>query len=138
MTKHYATAFKTGAHPPITEEKIFLWAHPQMMDAFSSDYVGRPANYELSEDSIFALVFAALPGTVTISTTSDPSKGKSFDVLPGITQLNVPLVPDGTMSAELSRAGISILKVTPKDYKSSSSPPSYNYNAFIASSTNSK
>ena len=47
MTKYYATAFKTGSYPNVTEDKLYLWARPHPKDANAPDAVGKPDNYQL-------------------------------------------------------------------------------------------
>lgn len=53
MTNYYATAFKTGSYPAITEDKIYLWARTHPKEANSPDSVAKPTNFELvrSHDS---------------------------------------------------------------------------------------
>ena len=47
MTNYYATAFKTGSYPNVTEDKLYLWARPHPKDASAPDSVGKPDNYQL-------------------------------------------------------------------------------------------
>ena len=47
MTNYYATAYKTGTYPTITEDSIHLWARPHPKDANAPDSVGKPTNFEL-------------------------------------------------------------------------------------------
>ncbi len=47
MTKHYATAFKTGSYPDVTEDKLYLWARPHPKDADAPDGVGKPTNFAI-------------------------------------------------------------------------------------------
>ena len=48
MTNYYATAFRTGTYPPITEDQIYMWARPHPKDAIAwNDTVGKPTSYEL-------------------------------------------------------------------------------------------
>ncbi len=44
MTSYYATAYKTGAYPTVTEDKVYIWSRPHPRDAQAQDYVGRPNN----------------------------------------------------------------------------------------------
>lgn len=55
MTNYYATAYKTGTYPQITEDKLYLWARPHPKDANAPDPVGKPTNYELVSASYFCL-----------------------------------------------------------------------------------
>lgn len=52
MTSYYATAYKTGSYPQITEDKLYMWARPHTKDANAPDPVGKPDNYELVSLSI--------------------------------------------------------------------------------------
>ena len=48
MTKYYATAFKNGAYPAISEDQLFMWARPHPKDAqASNDATGPPTSYQL-------------------------------------------------------------------------------------------
>ena len=46
MTNYYATAFKTGKYPEITQDAIYVWARPTSTDATSGDPVGKPTNFD--------------------------------------------------------------------------------------------
>lgn len=47
MTSYYATAYKTGAYPTISMDKIYVWARPHPKNAISPDPVPKPNNYEM-------------------------------------------------------------------------------------------
>ncbi len=47
MTKYFATAYKTGSYPAITNDIVYVWARPHPKDANAPDSVGKPKNYEL-------------------------------------------------------------------------------------------
>lgn len=48
MTSYYATAFKTGTYPTITEDKIYMWSRPHPKDAeASNDSIGKPNNFDM-------------------------------------------------------------------------------------------
>lgn len=47
MTNYYATAFKTGSYPAITEDKLYMWARPHPKDANAPDPVPQPTNFQL-------------------------------------------------------------------------------------------
>lgn len=47
MTNYYATAFKTGSYPALTEDSLYLWARPHPKDADAPDSIGKPTNFEL-------------------------------------------------------------------------------------------
>lgn len=44
MTNYYATAFKTGKFPEITQDALYAWARPTTTNANSGDPVGKPTN----------------------------------------------------------------------------------------------
>lgn len=48
MTNYYATAFRQGSYPSITQDQIYIWArpHPKNADA-SNDPVAKPTSYQL-------------------------------------------------------------------------------------------
>lgn len=58
MTSYYATAFKTGAYPAITKDKIYMWSRTHPRDANAPDPVGKPANFELvCSCSVFIYIY---------------------------------------------------------------------------------
>ncbi|KAF8608383.1 glycoside hydrolase [Ceratobasidium sp. AG-I] len=127
MTSYYATAFKTGRYPTIEEDKIFLVARPHPAQATArNDPVGKPRDFELTEDSLWAIVFATSPGSVTLS--ADPSKPQSFNVPAGVSKLQIPLVPGQGIAATLVRGGVNVVEMNP-DFVFEENPETYNYNA---------
>ncbi|QRV98082.1 alpha-1,3-glucanase [Ceratobasidium sp. AG-Ba] len=133
MTSYYATAFKTGQYPAITKDQVFLSArpHPAKADA-SNDPVGKPKDFELTEDNLWAVVFATQPGKLTLS--ADPSKPQSFDIPAGVSKLQIPLIPGQGIAATLTRNGVTVVDMKP-DFTFNPNPETYNYNAatFIGS-----
>ena len=51
MTNYYATAYKTGNYPEITEDKLYMWARPHPKDANAPDGVGKPDNFDIVSSS---------------------------------------------------------------------------------------
>ncbi|KAF8555251.1 glycoside hydrolase family 71 protein [Imleria badia] len=133
MTSYYATAFKTGTYPAISKDQIVIWSRPHPAFATAPDPVGRPANYEITADKIWAVVFATSPATVTLSTSSTESQ--TFSVTAGVTKLSLPISAGGFMKAVLQRNGQTIIDLQPQNFSFNPSPPSYNYNAFVVSSS---
>ncbi|CCM03533.1 uncharacterized protein FIBRA_05667 [Fibroporia radiculosa] len=132
MTNYYATAFRTGQYPAITEDQLYLWARPHPKDASAtSDPIGKPTSYELTEDKLWAVVFATAPGTVTLSSGSSTTNAS---VPAGVTKLSLPLTPGSGMSGTLSRNGATVVQVAPSasQYTFNQNPQTYNYNAFVA------
>jgi glucan endo-1,3-alpha-glucosidase len=47
MTSYYAEAYKTGAYPVISRDKIYIWSRPHPKNAnIPQDSVGRPTHAE--------------------------------------------------------------------------------------------
>ncbi len=55
MTGYYAAAFKTGAWPRITADKIFIWGRPHGVNDNASDGLGKPQRYDWVTPSPCAL-----------------------------------------------------------------------------------
>lgn len=130
MTSYYATAFKTGSFPDITEDKLYLWARPHPRDATASnDPVGKPQSFQLMEDVVFAVVMATSPSMVTLST--GPSSSQTFNVSSGVTKLSIPISAGGTMYGKIQRDGNTIVELDPQ-FTFDGNPTTYNYNAMVA------
>ncbi|KAI0917175.1 hypothetical protein AcV5_007718 [Taiwanofungus camphoratus] len=130
MTNYYATAFKTGSYPAITEDKLYMWARPHPKDANAPDPVPQPTNFQLTEDNLWAVVFATEPATVTLATSDSTSQ--TFAVPAGVTKLTVPLTPGGYMHGTISRNGANVIDLQPGGYTFETNPSMYNFNAFVA------
>jgi glucan endo-1,3-alpha-glucosidase len=129
MTTYYATAYKTGSYPDITEDKLYLWSRPHPGDAdASSDPVGKPDSFQLLADVMWAVVFATSPCTVILAT--DPSSPQSFDVPAGVTKLSLAIAPGGTMYGKIVRDGNTVLELDPQ-FTFDPNPTTYNYNAMV-------
>jgi len=126
LTRYYATAFKTGSEPVITEDQIILWARTHPCNATANDPVGQPSNFQLSEDAIWAVVLATAPATVTINS-------QTFSIPAGLTKLSVGLKAGDGMNAAMSRNGANVVEVTP-EFTFNPNPETYNFNVFVASS----
>ncbi|KZT12051.1 glycoside hydrolase family 71 protein [Laetiporus sulphureus 93-53] len=135
MTNYYATAFRTGAYPAITQDQLYLWARPHAKDASAwNDTIGPPTSYQLTEDLLWAVVFATEPGTVTLTTSSTSSS--TVAVGAGVTQLLMDLADGAGMAGTLTRNGQTVLAVDPGDaYTFTTTPEFYNFNAFVAYAT---
>jgi len=133
LTEYYATAFKTGQYPKIEQDKIFMWSRTHPSHATAPDPVGRPDNFELSEDAVWAVVMTTAPSTVTLSTSSAMSQ--MFNVPAGLTKLSVPINAGGTMKGIIQRDGQTIVELNPSEFTFQGSPQVYNFNAFVTSAT---
>ncbi|EMD39964.1 glycoside hydrolase family 71 protein [Gelatoporia subvermispora B] len=130
MTNYYATAFKTGSYPNITQDKLYMWARPHPTNANSPDPVPKPTNFQLDQDTLWAVVFATAPATVTLATADSTSQ--DFFVPAGVTKLSLQLTPGGYMQGTISRNGNTVVDLKPDNYTFNPNPPTYNYNAFVA------
>jgi glucan endo-1,3-alpha-glucosidase len=131
MTAYYAEAFKTGAFPTITEDKLYLWSRPHSKKADVADPIGKPKNFELVEDAVWAVVFATEDAEVVISTAQDGSGGSKFPVKKGVNKLSVPITAGGSMKATLVRDGKTVVEVDPK-FTFEGAPKTINFNAHVA------
>ncbi|EPQ54502.1 glycoside hydrolase [Gloeophyllum trabeum ATCC 11539] len=130
MTSYFATAYKTGSYPAITKDKIYLWSRTHPRDADANDPVGKPSNFELTQDQLWAVVMTTAPATVTLSTSATSSQ--TFNVPAGLSKLSMPITAGGTMKGVISRNGQDVVTLQPDGFQFNGSPASYNYNAFVA------
>ncbi|EIM86043.1 glycoside hydrolase [Stereum hirsutum FP-91666 SS1] len=131
MTRYYAEAFKTGTYPTITEDKIYMWSRPHPKDASASnDSVDKPANFDMSADTLWAVIMATSASTVTLSTSSTNSQ--TFSVPSGVSKLSIPISAGDTMHGTIERDGVSVVDLQPEGFMFQGSPETYNYNAFVA------
>ncbi|KAG8214499.1 glycoside hydrolase family 71 protein [Butyriboletus roseoflavus] len=132
MTSYYATAFKTGTYPTISKDRIIMWSRPHPAFATAPDPVSRPTNYQITQDKIWAVVFATSPATVTLSTSSTESQ--TFQVAAGVSKLSLSISAGGSMKAVLQRNGQTIVDLQPESFYFNPSPSLYNFNALVVSS----
>ncbi|KAF7314333.1 hypothetical protein MKEN_00905900 [Mycena kentingensis (nom. inval.)] len=132
LTKHFATQFKTGAAPAIEKDQIFMWARPHPAFAQAPDPIGAPRTFELTQDNAWAVVLASADGEVTLSTSAENTK--TFQVTAGVNKLAIPIVPGGTLNAQLNRGGATVVNLaTPgTDFTFNGAPTTFNYNIFVA------
>ncbi|KAI5123869.1 hypothetical protein M0805_005686 [Coniferiporia weirii] len=129
LTSYFAQTYKTGVYPTVQQDKIYLWARPHPKNATAtSDSVGKPTNYDVSEDALFAVILASSPSNVTLSTSSTT---KTVAVPAGLTQLSLPLVAGDTMNASLSCGSTTIVQLAPNNFTFQATPQTYNFNAFV-------
>ena len=59
LTNYYATAFKTGNYPSISQDQIIMWSRPHPHDATASnDGAGQPTGWQNTDDNLYAVVLA--------------------------------------------------------------------------------
>ncbi|KAH7885391.1 glycoside hydrolase family 71 protein [Phlebopus sp. FC_14] len=132
LTLYYATAFKTGSYPTVTKDQIIMWSRPHPALATAPDPVGQPANFQITQDKVWAVVMATSPANVTVSTSSTQSQ--TFSVAAGLTKLSVGIQAGGFMRATLQRNGQTAIDLQPQNFTFNPNPPSYNFNAFVTAS----
>ncbi|KAJ7250848.1 glycoside hydrolase [Mycena haematopus] len=133
LTKVYAESFKTGNPPVIAQDEIIMYSRPHPANAQSPDPVGPPTNFQVTQDAVWAIVMATAPGSVTLSTTA--TDAQSFDVQAGINKLSIPIAPGGTLNAELSRNGASVVTLANPgtNFTFNGAPETFNYNILVTS-----
>lgn len=133
LTYYYATAFKTGAYPTITEDEIIVWARPHPHDATaSSDSIGRPTGWSYTEDYLYAVALTTDAATVTLTSGSTT---ETFTVSAGLTKLRVSL-SEGSISGSISRSGSTVASYDAGSaFTYTTSPTTYNFNYFVGSSS---
>ena len=57
LTNFFATQFKTGTAPAITQDQLVLWARPHPKNATPNDPVGAPKDFQLVRKLISDFVF---------------------------------------------------------------------------------
>lgn len=133
MTKYYATAFKTGAYPAITEDSIIVWSRPHPHDASAtSDSMSKPDRWQETDDNVYAIVFATASGSFQLTSGSN---SETFAVTAGLNKIKVSNAA-GSISAQLTRGGSTVASYNAgSDFNYASSPSTYNYNYFVGSSS---
>ncbi|WVQ71228.1 hypothetical protein IAR50_000753 [Cryptococcus sp. DSM 104548] len=133
LTNYYATAFKNGAYPSITEDELIMWARPHPHDATAtSDSVGKPTGYDYTEDYLYAVVMTTDAATVTLTSGSTT---ESFSVEAGLTKLKISLAA-GSISGTITRSGSTVASYDAgSDFTYTTTPTTYNYNYFVGSSS---
>ncbi|PVG00439.1 hypothetical protein CPB86DRAFT_824436 [Serendipita vermifera] len=139
LSTYYIEAFKTGAYPPITQDKVFLWARPHPRDATAPDHIPRPNNAELTEDFFWVIVFAKEPCTAILYTPDPASQpleidykaAMVIDIPSGINKLRYPLQPNKSMAIRLEREGNTVVDYVAEGYSFNLNPQVYNFNAWV-------
>ena len=134
MTAYFAAAYKSGSYPPVSMDTLYMWARPHPANAnAAADPVGKPDNFQLDQDVLWAVVLATAPVSVTLYTSD--SAQQTFSVTAGVNKLQMPLTPGGYMRGVLSRNGETVIDFRPQGYNFTATPETYNYNAFAAYAT---
>ncbi|KAG1742365.1 glycoside hydrolase family 71 protein [Suillus paluster] len=133
LTSYYASAFKTGTYPTLTKDQLVMWSRPHPAAASASnDPVGKPTNYQITQDKVWAVVLATSPATVVLSTSSTQSQ--TFNVSAGVSKLSVSIQPGGTMHGTLTRGGQTVIDLQATNFTFEAEPTTYNFNAHVVAS----
>ncbi|KZT03908.1 glycoside hydrolase family 71 protein [Laetiporus sulphureus 93-53] len=137
ITKYFADAFKTGLYPPIDRDRIFMWARPHLREAHAPDRIPRPANWELTEDAFWVVIFATVPTVVELASYRSEADARTFEVPAGITKLSHAVDSTGSMSARMFREGVLVAECVPgrDGFHFQQGPKVYNFNAYCAMSS---
>lgn len=131
LTQYYAAAFKTGQYPSINKDSIVMWSRPHPHDANAPDYIGKPSGWDWTQDNLYAVVLTTGPAEVTLTSGSNT---QTFSVEGGLTKLRIPN-GFGGMSGSINRNGQTVASATGQGFDYTSTPSSYNFNYFVASSS---
>lgn len=131
LLKYYVSAYKTGAYPVVTKDRVFLWARLYPVDATAPDPVGKPSNYQWTQDYLWAVTLLSAPADVTLS--CGPTSQKTA-VPAGASKLKLRLSTDCSVRAVVTRGTNTAVNFAPPGFSFSTRPPSYNFNAFVAAS----
>ncbi|CAL1709944.1 unnamed protein product [Somion occarium] len=131
LMQYYIAAYKTGSDPLISKDRIFLWGRLYPAGADAPDGVGRPDNWQWTEDYLWAVVLLTSPAQVTLS--CGPSI-QSFSAGAGLSKFKLPLTASCSVSSHIVRNGLTTLNFAPSGFNFNTNPPSYNFNSFVAAS----
>ncbi|KAJ7471197.1 glycoside hydrolase family 71 protein [Mycena galericulata] len=133
LIAYYIPAFKTGQYPTISRDRIFLWGRLYPADANApSDRVGRPNNWQWTQDYVWGVVLLKSAAQITLSCGSS----RTSVMLPaGLGKMQLPLVATCSVTASILRSNVTVVSFSPSGYNFNRNPPNYNFNAFVAASS---
>lgn len=133
LNAYYSRAFKEGRYPPIEHDQVFLWARPHPKDATASnDNVDRPTHWQVTDDTLWVVVFATAPAKVKLYAGDDHKK--SFHAEAGVTKLCRSLKGGRGVKVTVERKGAVVAHCAPHEFRFQTKPEVYNFNAFAATS----
>ncbi|KAF9516438.1 glycoside hydrolase family 71 protein [Hydnum rufescens UP504] len=131
MTKYYADAWRTGVYPTITKNRIFLSSRPHSRDLTINDPIGKPSNWQWTDDYLYAVVFATGPGSLRLSIGSSSS---TTDINAGVNKIKLALSPGSPTAVLFDSGGNTILTFSPSGFTYITNPSAYNFNYYMAAS----
>ncbi|KAK0459196.1 glycoside hydrolase family 71 protein, partial [Desarmillaria tabescens] len=133
LNAYYSQAFKEGRYPPIERDQVFLWARPHPKDATApNDSVGRPTHWQVTDDTLWVVVFSTAAAKVKLYAGDDHKK--SFHVKAGVTKLCRSLKGDRGIKVIMERKGAVVAHCAPHGFRFQTRPEVYNFNAFVDAS----
>ncbi|KAJ7471191.1 glycoside hydrolase family 71 protein [Mycena galericulata] len=130
---YYIEAFKTDAYPDITRDRIFLWARLYPSSASTLDPVGKPDNWEWTQDYLWAVCLLSAPADVVLQCGS--TKQEATNVPAGLAKFKLPLTTACNVAALIEREDGSGVRFEPEGMRFTTEPQqAYNFNAFVAAS----
>lgn len=131
LMKYYISAYKSGTYSDITKDRIFTWARLYPVNATAPDSIGKPTNYQWTEDYLWTVVLLTAPANVTQACGASTS---TSSVPAGLSKLKLALKEDCSVNVTITRNSTTALTFSPAGFKFDTKPPSYNFNAFVAAS----
>ncbi|KAJ7148706.1 glycoside hydrolase family 71 protein [Mycena crocata] len=128
---HYIQAYKTGAYPAVSRDRIFLWARLYPAEANAPDSIGPPFNHQWTKDYLWAIVMLTDPAEVVLQCGDTREK---WTVPSGLSKLKLPLKTTCAVTAFVRRGDKSVIEFSPRGFEFRTDPPTYNFNAFVAAS----
>ncbi|KAF5381673.1 hypothetical protein D9615_005563 [Tricholomella constricta] len=131
LMQYYIKAYKTGAYPAITRERVFLWGRLYPANANAPDHVGKPQNWAYTQDYLWGVVLLPSPAMVTLSCGSSTVTS----ALPaGLSKMRLRLTTDCNVHVKIWKKKAVVLDFAPKGFRFTKHPRIYNFNAFVAAS----
>ncbi|OJT10982.1 Glucan endo-1,3-alpha-glucosidase agn1 [Trametes pubescens] len=132
LMKYYIAAYKTGTYPAIAKDRVFLWGRLAPANATApADSVGKPTNWQWTQDYAWAVALLTAPANVTLSCGST---SQTTLVPAGLAKLKLKLNATCAVKAAVARGGNTTLSLAPAGFSFNMHPSSYNFNAFVAAS----
>ncbi|KAJ7209199.1 glycoside hydrolase family 71 protein [Mycena pura] len=132
IMQYYIGYYKTGTAPAISQDRIFLWAKLYPTAAVAPDPIGPPRDADWASDTLWAQFHLTQPADLTLACGAST---QTFPSVPaGVSKQKLALTGACDMSAKITRGGADAVSFAPQGMNFSTSPPSYNFNAFVAAS----
>ncbi|PIL27172.1 hypothetical protein GSI_04407 [Ganoderma sinense ZZ0214-1] len=137
LSAYFARMFKEGVYPPINRDRIFMWAHPHLRDAETTDdVVPRPDWWQLTDDRFWVIILSMGPVEVYLSTGPDDAQARAWTVEKEVAKLWHSMAAGGSMNATMIRNGIAVAECAPErhSFLVEKNPKTYSFNAYVVAS----